>query len=275
MVAGYYTISALVHRRAGVEPVGAQRLTDFAPISIGRRVTLPVFGRSPDTYAFVLVLSPDCPHCVAAAPLLRALTEQAARQGVRIVLALPDKAKDKAYAATLGARGTSTVDWVELGLKPLGTPMIILVDAGGTVVKYWLGEPSSATQHELINAVAHPSDVANYPRRLASGQPMFTESDLRATSGPDSITIVNLLERPQFKGTRYDYPAVNIPLDELRFRSLQELNPAKTQVIDCTVVATMVCDNAVKELRMKGFRAVAMDNSGSGECPDSAKNDGQ
>jgi hypothetical protein len=37
----------------------------------------------------------------------------------------------------------------------------------------------------------------------------------------------------------------------------------------------MVCDNAVKELRMKGFRAVAMDNSGSGECPDSAKNDGQ
>jgi len=275
MVAGYEGAIALAHRRVSAEPSGLQKLLDFAPMSIGARVSMDAVGRGRDSYAFIIVVSPDCVHCRAAAPFFRTLIGEAGRRGVPVALALPDRVRDKSFATTLGARGVPVVDWVELGVKPLGTPMIALVDAGGTVLKYWAGEPSQAAKRELMNAVRQPSAIVNRPRSLPSGQPMVAESDLQGALGGFPVTIVNTLERPLFRGTRYDYPAVNIPLDELRFRSRQELDPAKTQVVDCTFLGIAMCDRTVNELRVDGFRVVAMDNSGSAEDHGGTKEDGK
>jgi hypothetical protein len=152
------------------------------------------------------------------------------------------------------------VNWEMLGVRPMGTPLILLFNQKGRIMKYWMGRLDPEAETDVINAIRQPLDVLHSPRRMPSGEPMFTETGIRAMSKNESVNIVNINEHGNFKRSDYSYKSINIPLDELGIRAKDELNLKELHFVDCTVIPASIFDKTISMLSQMGLRVYAMDD---------------
>jgi len=120
--------------------------------------------------------------------------------------------KDGKFAESLGLGGLPLVAWADLGVKPMATPAIVLVDSKGVILKYWLGELTGRTRHQVLEAVLSPESVQNEPRKLPGGQRMISEGEIMTAALSGSATVININERVQFRGMQYSYLSHEHPI---------------------------------------------------------------
>jgi hypothetical protein len=239
-----------------------KKVSTFPSVRLGATVAMKRLGLKGDHHAFVIISSPTCPHCKDSGAFQRKLLHEAEQGQIPIVLALPNAAKDINFAFSLGLQQTHIVDWEAIGLKPMGTPQILLVDQKGKILKFWLGHLDQASETDVMKAISYPLDVTNAPRKLPSGESMLTESDIGAIAKTESINILNIGQRNEFYRSDYNYNVMNIPFDELPLRAKYELDKKAIQIVDCNYnVSLVICELTVRRLKQDGYRAVAMDSS--------------
>jgi 3-mercaptopyruvate sulfurtransferase SseA len=100
------------------------------------------------------------------------------------------------------------------------TPTIILTDDSGTISKIWKGELARMDELNVINAlgVETAQTVPDW---------YINEKDLVKLVRKESVSIIDLREREIYKEGHLP-KAINIPLDELPVRAVNELDLANT-----------------------------------------------
>jgi len=232
-------------------------VADFPLVRVGEVAKLQNAALDGTSYWFVIYSSPNCEFCKSSAPFYRRLLAAAARKLIPVILALPDPNRDTEVAPSLGLSAALAVNWRQLSFKVTGTPTIVLLTPTGKVQMYWLGQLTPAAELEVLRAVETPERVFAPVRHLPSGEQMLTVRDVRAMAQTQMINIINVSERLAYRGRRYDWPASNIPLDELVYRASFELDSKYTQLVDCTGLPTVMCAEAVRRLSERGYNAGA------------------
>lgn len=107
--------------------------------------------------SLVLVLKKGCHFCEDSAPFYQRLAGKQQQDGsnTAIVAVFPDAADSVNEVVKLKGLGVRALPGVPLErLKVSGTPSLLLVDRGGTVLNAWIGMLSPRQELEVMNAVA-------------------------------------------------------------------------------------------------------------------------
>jgi hypothetical protein len=213
-------------------------------------------------WSIIVVTSPACRFCVNSVPFHRRLIEAAHQSGVRVLFAVPTAPGTDSFLSASGFGGATIVNWHDLSRRFQATPSVVLLNPDHVIRRIWVGELGKDEETELLTAFRNPSSVTLPRRKLASGEPMLTDAELRALSKRNGVTVVSVSEREEF---RQEHPpgAINIPLPELNQRAQRDLRKERLNVIDCSAIDDMVCSNMVAHLQKVGFHVAAADLSRS------------
>jgi len=223
------------------------------PMKAGARLVLPAVAWSATQQTLVLVLSTECHFCTESAPFYRRLVQDlASREGTRVIAVLPQSVdQGREYLRGLGVSigEVQQVNLSSLGLQ--GTPTLMLVDGMGTVTDLWIGKLMRREERELFHRLqlvdaASPDDD------------VISASDLKGMIRDKNLVIVDVDNRDLFR-VNHVFGAVNIPLDELEVRAVNELRPENKVVVYCHICEhDEESDMAHSILLKNGFNQVSV-----------------
>ncbi len=112
------------------------------------------YGDSPRT--LLIAMTTRCKYCTASVPFYNQLAEleKSKDKSVRIVAVFPDKVDDVdqyVQQKQLGLEVKGAMDLSKLNVA--GTPTMILVDSGGKVLDFWVGQLQPDVQQQVIQSL--------------------------------------------------------------------------------------------------------------------------
>ena len=215
-----------------------------------------VHGLPPAPLSLMLIVSPECPYCVASTGFYGRLSRMARERGVPIFVTVPAARRSKTFLEESGLREAQVREWRDSGVRVLGTPTIAILDSASTVRRMWVGKIPSTNEGDVLDIVQNGLMIS---KDLASdGFQTFASSQLERMRRRERITVLDLRERDQFKA---DLPStsINIPYLELGVRGPKELDNRELIAVNCANVPDSICKTGAVLLRRYGFRSAAMD----------------
>jgi rhodanese-related sulfurtransferase len=206
--------------------------------------------------SLMLIISPQCPYCIASRDFYSKLSQMARERGVPILVNVPSVRGSKNFLKESGLLKAQVHDWRDSGVRVLGTPTIVVLDSAFTVRKMWVGEIPPTNERDLLdivqNGLTTPNDLG------ANGVSTFPSSQLPEMRSRERITVLDVRERDQYK-TGHLNSSVNIPYLELAVRAPKELDTRVLVAVNCANVPDSICKMSVVVLRRYGFRSAAID----------------
>jgi rhodanese-related sulfurtransferase len=199
----------------------------------------------------VLVTSPTCHFCQASEPFHRRLAELAAKKSAPLYVVVPNVGAARDYLKAAHLTRAAAYRNSEMGVRVLGTPTLILVDATGTARRVWSGKIPAKMEDAVLRTIEERMD-----------------GNAKASAERESMEPGAIILDPRERG---DYArlhvarAVNIPFAELGLRMRYELSNSTPTLIDCSNISSTMCDQTVALLEDAGFKARAMDQGASFE----------
>jgi hypothetical protein len=112
------------------------------------------YSSSPRT--LLIAMNTQCGHCTASIPFYNQLAELKwnGKPPLHIVTAFPNPSENVRQYLEQHQLKLESRNSVDLGqLKIPGTPTMILVDANGHIVDFWVGELSPETQKKVVQSL--------------------------------------------------------------------------------------------------------------------------
>ncbi|MFN3326901.1 MAG: rhodanese-like domain-containing protein [Bryobacteraceae bacterium] len=211
------------------------------PITVGSKVELPQVRWSDSPKTVVLAVSTYCQYCTTSAPFYRALIQESARGGFRVVAAVRETEVDaRPLLASLGLEHLGDIrhgDLETIGVRV--TPTVLIVDREGSVEAVWSGKLKPSEQRDVFARLGSSGPAsAEAARPAAASTPqqdamkMATGARLRELLASSGTTLVDVRERAVFEKGHVD-GALNIPLDEILSRAPHELPREETVLLYC------------------------------------------
>ncbi len=211
----------------------------------------------------ILVLSPTCPHCIRSQSFYKRLAAEAAPHSVRLVVAVPDKAKAGEFLAGAGLIRADLRVWADLSAAVSSTPTLLALDSGRVVRRVWVGRMNEHREAEILDLCRNPSKLIPRGLPIETGEANLNKEDLTRllVLSRQPFTLVDVRERDAF-AAGHQRGATNIPLSELAIRSSNELDEKHVIVVDCGWVDNpRSCRRAIEALSKEGFSRVAALNA--------------
>ncbi len=238
-----------VNREIGHRPV----------LSPGKHIAVRGINLSAVPYSLLLVASPACHFCVRSVPFYRRLLSAARARSVRTMVAVPVVGRARSYLSSLGATVTS-INWVDLDVRPDGTPLIALCDSNGLVRRTWQGALDSSSEQAVLDAIHDPSKPTLPTRRLTSGESLLGPAQLAKLRVAKQATVIDIAPRGATSAVT-SVDEVRIPAEELTVRAPFELSHSRLNVLDCTAVTDAACSRAVDAMAGIGFSVAPLDRT--------------
>jgi hypothetical protein len=240
-----------VKRKMGARPV----------LYPGRRLTLSKIQLVPDRDTLLVFTSPFCSFCRTSAKFHQQLLSEARRHSIPAFVVVPDASETPEFLSDASQERPNLLGWLDVDMRPVGTPTVVLIDSNGVVRMVWTGLLGPATESDILGIVRGVSRVNASKRGLPSGEPMLKLDEIRALWKAKPVTIISIAERATFKNEHLGEDVLNIPFAELSVRADFELRRSVLNVVDCTTEADSRCQQAVGLLANKGFQVAALDRS--------------
>lgn len=213
-----------------------------------------VFGPA---ISVALITSPSCHFCQNSAGFHGRVASAALSNGVQMIVAVPSHTAAADYLSHAGLERTTVVEWAAIESKFDATPLLMVIDGAGVVVRVWLGELNAAKQDEVLGIISQKLSAAQILQSVGPYGNVRYEDAARAVSA-GKATLVDVQEREDFLQGHSDN-AVNIPGSELELRATFELDKTNTIFIDCSSLPSDVCKRYVGMLSTEGFAAKGVD----------------
>lgn len=119
--------------------------------------SLPGIDFSKSQRTLLVALDPNCNSCSESLPLLQSLVNKLhlSNSNARMITlfqGVDEQTKRYAEASRLNVESIFGVDFNLLELSAL--PSVILVDAAGTILDFWIGKPSGDTAEQMFKYLA-------------------------------------------------------------------------------------------------------------------------
>jgi len=264
----------LLEKRANVVPG-----EPINQVKIGDRLDLPNLDWRANNQTLVFALRSDCPYCSQSAPLYRRLLTAASTPRGFVPVAVFDEpaAESKAYLARLNIpiNDVRQADLKKLSVR--GTPTLILVNQEGVVIDLWYGKLGTYRESLLFSRLGVPNDsppnsgdetdaiiATDAQSDWVNPVPPSDLIDLDTLKGMESrgnVILLDVRNRQQF-AIEHNPRAVNMPLNEIDVRAINEFNPSDQIVTSCYCVDRSSA-NAYKKLVDAGFKHVKVLREGT------------
>jgi hypothetical protein len=112
------------------------------------------YNEAPQT--LLIALNTSCAFCTESVPFYNQLAEAQlkSKSSIRIMTVFPNAEKEvQQYVQTHQLRLASRAAIDLQSLNVMGTPTMLLIDEKGTIVDFWIGKPSEATQRQVMKQV--------------------------------------------------------------------------------------------------------------------------
>jgi len=129
-------------------------------------------------------------------------------------------------------------------------PTLLLVSNSGEVLDVWPGELGRVRQEQVLDRVGL-HDPGLSPDWLMSPE------SLKELTAHSAVTLLDVRDRANFKNSHVD-GSINIPLDELPVRAINELDPKSVIALDGRTLDPNVLDLADMKLAKSGFERVVI-----------------
>lgn len=256
------------------------------PAAAAAKLELPGVRWGEAGQTLVLALDMACTYCAHDAPFYRALARAAAERGSPRLIAVfqHDAGEGRKY---LEENGIEVGEVRQARLRTLGvtgTPTVLLVDGEGNLSRRWVGSLNEQQQVEILNLIrgsagaglpALVPDVPDAPpapvplddaSAVAPAQPRGSD-DLpewvdaaalqSALGGPRRITVLDIDPREDYARSHVR-GAMNIPLDELFIRCLDEVPKSDTVVIYARRNNEVMARMAINKLSSSGYKHLSV-----------------
>jgi len=164
-------VSAVLARAFPVEqPSGHARIYCQSGRGINLKGYIPGVDKVKNTRTLVLALSITSPYCSESAEFYRRVEQERAKD-VKLVAIFPQFVPIPIARRYLQDEGLHVDEVQQLFLEDMGingTPTLMLLDDGGTILDAWLGKLPRREEDEVIDAVKQPREVHT---QVAEGQP--------------------------------------------------------------------------------------------------------
>jgi rhodanese-related sulfurtransferase len=174
----------------------------------------------------LLALGTDCKYCTESAQFYRRLIQGSANQpDIRFIALFPKKEIGaENYLKQLGIP-VSEIRYVSLAsLGITKVPTVAVLDRNGTVTDMWIAKLPPRVESEIMQRL-HLQDSRSKADWL------IDEKTLRSRmAGGEDLTLLDLRDRTTFDRGHLD-KAINIPLDELQVRAINELSATGTVIL--------------------------------------------
>jgi rhodanese-related sulfurtransferase len=220
----------------------------------GKQLVLPDVEWPGPGQTLVLALSTNCHFCSESAPFYQRLLQGLeGKAGVRVVAVLPETVEEgREYIRKLGL-SIAEVRQTELSTLGLeGTPTLLLADGAGTVEEVWVGKLMERQEREVFSRLQLANNGAPPEADLVSAE------ELKRMQSDRQLVVVDVDNRDLFR-VNHIPNAVNIPLDELEVRAVNELSPDSKIVVYCHTCPDDAESNIAHDILLKnGFQQVSI-----------------
>jgi rhodanese-related sulfurtransferase/thioredoxin-related protein len=262
---------------------------DTPSLATGSKVQLADVNWAENGQTLLLVLDISCRYCTESAPFYQALAEEAAQsRAVHLVAAFQQEAKyGRDYLRGLGVNieHVRQAKLSTLGVR--GTPMLILLDGSGSVMRKWVGKLAKWQELEVIAYVRGRQKIEDTAQTMAGDTLATAAAAMPSPPGDaptareeptvfDSVTLRQQLdskrpiilldvdEREDFARGHIE-SAKNIPLDEIFVRCLDELPQSDQIVVYTRQEGDSRVRMAINQLSVSGYRRVGILRGGMSE----------
>lgn|SRR5215471_2320420 len=133
--------------------LNATALTASPALRAGARLSLRDVDWTKSRRTLLLALSKGCHFCTESAPFYRKLADETSgRSDLRLIAVFPlgGPSDAKEYLNELGVSVAETKQAPLEAIGARGTPTLVLVDSGGTVMDSWTGRLTAEKETELL-----------------------------------------------------------------------------------------------------------------------------
>jgi len=121
--------------------------------TVGKKVALPGVEFA-DRKTVFLALQITCRYCTESMPFYKRMVEEAKEKGVKFIAVFPTKPEDG--IKHMAEQGITDIEVRQAPLSSLdagGTPTIVVTDAKGVVMNYWVGKLPPEKEAEVIDGM--------------------------------------------------------------------------------------------------------------------------
>jgi rhodanese-related sulfurtransferase len=177
------------------------------------------------------------------------LTETAGSSDVKLLALFSDAdagSEKYLHEANLSSLESKQTDLASLGVS--STPTLVLVNGDGVVLEVWKGKLSPKQEAALIRTLGIQS--AKNPDEW-----YIDEDAAKRLTSKKSATVIDLRGRDNYNREHFA-DAINIPVDELPVRAINELSNADTIIVYGDYDGDEIADSAESILASQGFEKV-------------------
>lgn len=238
------TLGVLLYRNFS----GRETETVKYKIAPGAQLTIPGVDFSDSQRNVLLALSKTCKYCTQGAAFYQRLNAAIKNSDIRLIALFPQKEDGgESYLQELGITESEVhnVSLASLGITI--TPTLVITDTAGIVVEHWNGKLPPRVEAVVFQHL-------NLPETRPQSDWLIREDELEGLLKRDQNAVVLDVRARQSFSTKHLPQAVNIPLDELRVRAINELSPENTIVV--IAEDDFQSDLAYTALDMQGFSRI-------------------
>ncbi len=224
--------------------------------TVGSSVVLANADLRRTPFSLVIVGSPSCVFCNRSISFHNELVADAARAGIDSYLVVPSRRLAQSYARSIGIDASRVREWRDLDLSVPGTPTILAVNSNGIVSRVWVGHLPSNVEGEIRSAISARSLTQEADGRVLSGTENLSPEKFQQLSSRGKTQIIELGERMQRR--RLPSRGVEMPSIEIPVRAPFELDTSALQIVDCSRVSAVECQNSVKTLMRLHFQVATL-----------------
>lgn len=192
-------------------------------VKIGRRIVLSGMPAQQSPKTLFLFLYSGCPYCSNDVDFYQRLVKEAnGRDDAKIVVVMPeDDNNSTRFLEQLFSPTSIKINYVTTGVTT--TPTAILTDAEGVITDIWKGELSPQKEASVAKALGFTN--LKMPEDF-----YIDEKALKQMLDKKELTVVDVREREEYAHEHFNN-AINIPIDELSVRAINELPQFNTIVV--------------------------------------------
>jgi rhodanese-related sulfurtransferase/thioredoxin-related protein len=234
----------------------------------GKTISIAGLDFSASKQTLLLALDKNCRFCAEESPFYQEVIEAARAKGVRVVIAFPHSIEDgKQYLAEhhIAASDVVKVRFKSLGVA--GTPTLFLLDSAGTIIGKWFGTLPEPVHNYVIRILGSNADDIRKDSSpfLTWGSASLPPGVKLDTVNLQSVIILDIADRKEF-AREHIVGSVNLPVDEVYARALNEVPGANMIVIFSRHPDPIQINNAMVSLRRAGFSNITWLDANLEQC---------
>jgi rhodanese-related sulfurtransferase len=237
-------------KRFVINRSNAVDIDKFNELKVGDSIELPdiIWEKAPATVVFGL--NTKCKFCTESAPFYKELVEKQMTEGsFQLVAVFPESLNEsRQYLEELKVPITEIrqSSLRRLGFK--GTPSVVVVDRFGSVKSISLGKLTAEDESQMIASL----DNVTGKTSISTDKRAVSLKEVETLRIKNKVVVLDIREREAYS-REHLAGTVNIPIDELEARAVNELPPDSVVVIHCNCNDSQLKDLARTTLRSQGF----------------------